>query len=130
MLIHPKVFDTISEDGVRDLPENVGAGYLCGYVPELIGCFIIHPQNRICMDVHVQVLPEHRKRWAREFGKAVIEWTWENTSAQKLVAQIPFLYPNVMEFAREMGFEVEGVNTQSFRKKGKIWDQWYMGLNK
>ena len=130
VLSRPDIFETISEDGVTDVPMPDSVAYLCGYAPELVGCFIIRPLNRICMDVHVQVFPEHRKAWAEEFGRAVIEWTWENTSAQKMVAQIPCIYPNVKDFALKMGFNVEGKNKHSWRKNGEVHDQWYLGVVK
>lgn len=110
------------------MPE--GPIYLCGYAPELIGCFLLEWQSSVTLECHVQVLPEYRKDYAEDFGRAVIDWTWANTDAQKLVAQIAFLYPNVKDFALKMGFVVEGFNRSSHRKHGEIHDQWYLGLVK
>jgi len=128
VLSHPDIFETVAEDNmdVINMPDE--HLYLCGYVPDLIGCFILHKLNGICADCHVQVLPEYRKQYAEEFGQKVIEWTWDNTQLQKLVAQIPFLYPNVRDFAVKMGFKVEGTNKASFMKDGMIHSQWYLGL--
>jgi len=128
VLFDPEIARTISEDDVvwTSLPE--GPIYLCGYVPELVGCFVIQKQNRACVDVHVQVLPKHRTEHAEDFGRQVIDWVWENLSCEKMTAQIPVIYPNVKDFAERMGFEVEGINTKSFWKGGKLVDQWYLGL--
>lgn len=126
----PAIFETISEDGMTEVPLPDGPIYLCGYVPELVGCFILHKQSKATVECHVQVLPEHRKERAEEFGRAVIEWTWENTGAVKIVAQIPEIYPNVLRFAQSMGFQLEGINTKSHIKGGVLHDQWYVGLRR
>lgn len=128
----PEIFETIAEDGMTEvvMPE-VGHIYLCGYVDdELIGCFILHKQSKVTFECHVQVLPAFRKQYAETFGDAVIEWTWENTGAEKIVAQIPFLYPNVRDFALARGFKVEGVNSGSYMKNGDIHNQWYLGIKR
>ena len=125
----PEIFATIAEDGMVDVPQPENVLYLCGYVPDLIGCFILEKKSAITVDCHVQVLPEYRKDYADEFGHKVIEWTWKNTDARKITAQIPFLYPNVKDFALKMGFEIEGINKQSYLKDG-IHDQWYLGIER
>lgn len=128
VLMTPAIFATIAEDGMEAWEAPEGPLYVCGYVPELIGCFVLHKQSARTWECHVQVLPEHRKAHAADFGKSVLEWTWLNTGAHKLVAQIPFLYPNVLKFAERMGFVVEGINRASYLKHGKLVDQWYVGL--
>ena len=130
VLSDPDIFKTVAEDGMTDIPMPDSPLYLCGYVPDLMGCFILHRQNSVTVECHVQVLPDFRQEHAEEFGKKVIEWTWKNTDAVKIVAQIPLLYPNVKDFALRMGFEIEGSNTRSFRKNGMLYNQWYLGLSK
>lgn len=75
VLLHPEIFETISEDGMDECDMPDGPIYLCGYVPELIGCFILHKQGKATVECHVQVLPDYRKLYADEFGRAVIKWT-------------------------------------------------------
>jgi len=130
VLMHPDIFDTIAEDGVKDWKMPDGPIYLCGYEPELMGCFVLHKQSKATMEVHIQVLPEFRKAYSAEFCDRVVEWAWENTNAQKLVAQIPFLYPNVRDFALARGFKVEGVNSDSYLKDGVLCNQWYLGIRR
>ncbi len=129
VIFHPDITEVISEDGVTwtDLP--VGPIYLTGFVGgEIIGVFIIEKKCRVTADVHVQVLPKWRETHAIPFGLTVIDWTWENTEYLKMVAEIPEIYPNVMDFAERMGFEIEGVNCKSYLKGGKLLDQVYYGL--
>ncbi len=130
VLMTPSIFETIAEDGMASWEAPAGPIYLCGYAPELVGCFVLHKQSAATVECHVQVLPEHRKQWAETFGRAVIDWAWGNTGAQKLVAQIPTIYPNVLRFAERMGFLVEGINAASYLKHGRLVDQWYVGLTK
>ncbi len=130
VLSHPEIFKTIAEDGMTDVPMPQDFIYLCGYVPDLMGCFVLHEVNAITLECHVQVLPKYRKEYAAEFGRKVIEWTWANTDALKMVAQIPVIYPNVKDFALSMGFEIEGKNKKSYLKGGEVYDQWHMGISK
>jgi hypothetical protein len=136
VLMHPDIFPTIAEDGMDEWQMPDGPIYLVGYVPcgdyELrpIGCFVLHKHSSVCLECHVQVLPDDREAWAVEFGEAVIQWMWQNTEARKCVAQIPHLYPNVKDFALARGFSVEGVNKASYLKGGKLHDQWYLGIER
>lgn len=126
VLFNPDILDAISEDDSQpSLPDAI---YLGGYTDTCIGIFMMIPVSRWVCDVHVHVLPEYRKDHAAEFGKGVIQWAWDHTNFHKLTAQIPFCCQNVKRFARSMGFEVEGINRQSWRKNGQFWDSWYLGL--
>lgn len=128
VLTDPDVFSTIAEDGMYYVEHDPSALYLCGYVPELIGCFIIHKQNRVTVECHVQVLPKYREQYALEFGHAFMAWTWANINCEKIVAQIPCIYPNVKDFALKLGFEIEGINRASYMKNDEIHDQWHLGV--
>lgn len=128
VLFHPGVLEHISEDDAnhRNLPEGL---YLGGFVDGVcVGVLIVIPVSRWCADVHVHVLPEHRKQHSEMFGKNVVSWVWDNTTLNKMTAQIPFCCENVKRFAERMGFGVEGVNRQSWRKHGQFWDSWYLGM--
>ena len=129
VLRHPEIYETIAEDGAEEWKMPDGPIYLCGYNPDLLGCFVLHKINHVTWECHVQVLPEWRDH-SMEFGIKMIEWAWENTDAMKLVAQIPLIYPNVMDFAVKQGFEQEGVNKASIMKNGELFDQWYVGLRR
>lgn len=129
VILHPDIVATIAEDDVEwtELPD--GPIYLTGFVGnDIIGCFIIERRSRATAAVHVQVLPDYRKDYAECFGRAVLDWTWANTSLEKLTAEIPVIYPNVLAFAERMGFEQEGLNRKCFWKNGVLNDSWYVGL--
>jgi len=135
VLCEPSIYDRITADNAPKAedwtPPLQGEHYIVGYTSkyELIGCTNVHPQNQICWEVHIQVLPTMRD-YAHVFAYGCLEWIWSETPASKLVAQIPVLYPDVIKFAETKGFEVEGVNRSSHLKNGTAWDQVHMGLIK
>lgn len=131
ILTHPEIYKTIADDFAPPAnefktPRSEEIIYLID--DQAIGVMVYSPASQIVMDCHVQVLPEHRKERALAFGKAVIEWLWRETGFKKINAQIPFLYPNVREFAERNGFVVEGINRGSYLKNGELYDKWYLGL--
>lgn len=82
--------------------------YLIGYDKlNIIGLFIIH-ESEYGYQCHVQVVPERRKQYSTEFGEKVIDWTWNNTDINKLMALIPNKFKNVISFAEKQGFEIAG----------------------
>lgn len=130
VLKHPDIFERISEDGVNIKlwqPDINGAFYLTD--DQNIGVMVYHWLNGITLECHVQVLPEHREK-AFEFGQKALRWAWVNTEATKIVAQIPTIYIDVLRFAYKHGFSFEGNNKQSYKKHGRIYDQYYLGLIK
>jgi hypothetical protein len=132
ILTHPAIYECIAEDGTPPSEDFMlqleGIACIVGIVgSEPIGVMIYHPINGITWECHVQVLPEYRKQYADEFLEKALDWAF-GMGVKKIVAQIPFLYPNVKDFGFRHGFEVEGINKQSYLKNGQIHDQWYLGL--
>lgn len=132
ILTHPEIYECIAEDGTPPREDFMlqleGIACIVGIVgSEPIGVMIYHPINGITWECHVQVLPAYREQYADEFSEKALDWAF-SLGVKKLVAQIPFLYPNVKDFGLKHGFEVEGINKQSYLKNGQIHDQWYLGL--
>lgn len=133
ILRHPDIYKTICDDDSPSIDDIcIPEEWRCvvaydgpNIVP--VGCFILHYINSVTMVCHVQILPEHREMSA-EIGEAVIQWTRDNTEAEKLIAWIPFDCENVKWFAEKMGFKVEGVSEDSIMKGGELLSQWLMGL--
>lgn len=125
VLFHPVIFDAISEDGApQQIPQ---AHYLGGYVDDVcVGVVLVNFLSRHAADVHIQVLPEHRKQHALTLGLEAKRWLFDY-GMEKLVAQIPFCCENVKNFALKIGFQVEGINRKRWLKKGQFWDSWYLG---
>lgn len=125
VLFHPVIFDSISEDGAQ---QHIPHGhYLGGFVDDVcVGVVLVNFLSKNVADVHIQVLPEHRKAHALDFGLAARDWLFD-AGLTKLLAQIPFCCENVKNFALKIGFEVEGVNRKRWLKNGQLWDSWYLG---
>ena len=127
------IYRTICDDGSPSREDMVipdGWVNVVAYVDDKpAGCFVLHKQNCITMECHVQILAEYR-HLSKEMSDAMLAWVWDNTPAQKLIANIPFDCENVKNFAEIMGFKIEGVNEDSIMKNGKVLSQWYLGLRK
>lgn len=96
---------------------------------ELVGVYLFVAKNRTTAEIHPHVLPEKRGKLSYTSCRKACEWVF-NAGKQKIVAEIPVIYPEVKRFALKMGFSVEGLNRQSIQKKGELLDQWIVGLTK
>ncbi len=131
VISHPAIYALISDDSSPDvhefaLPED--AQSLVFWDDFAVGAVVCRPLSGICLDVHIQVLPQYRDdalEMACHARDLLFEAGWE-----KLTAQIPFCHENVKVFAEKVGFVEEGVNERSIVKGGVHYDQWYMGLSK
>ena len=97
---------------------------------ELLGCWIIHPHNSICYEIHTALLPNAWGETAHRAVRLVFEWIWEHTPCLRLITTVP--YPNrlALHFAYRAGMTVYGTNHQSWLQDGKLWDQICLGINK
>lgn len=132
ILCHPDIYSTISDD-YSPPADKWEVDYTALYVVDErpMGCFIVHQNGSADWWCHVQVLPEYREKYAYEFGASVLSFVFDTIpNCQKLLAQIPTNCPNVLKFAKRMGFEKEGINRQSHKKGGRWYDQYYLGLRR
>ncbi len=133
VLKHPEIYERITQDGAPKcedyqiyMPKK--AIFLSGSEDgELVGVMIFDPLGPVCFDCHIHVLPEKRTR-ALVFAKSCFDWLWTHTAAIKITAQIATYFPDVLGFANKCGFVPEGINSRSFVKGGRIYDQIYLGL--
>lgn len=130
------IWSTIAEDGCDpetfspDLSTEI---YMAVKVQDkIIGFYAFAVKSSTELDIHAQILPEYRKKYALASGRKILEWFYRDAPErfQKLTAQVPFLYPNVRDFCLRCGLIIEGVNRASYRKNGKIWDQHYLGITR
>ena len=103
-------------DGPYYIVEETGSALLIG-----------HWKNDVTIEVHINVIPEFRHN-AKEFAGLAVQWLWDNTRCQKLVAEIPEIFPDVINFTKKFGFKPEGVNSLSYMRNGVLYDQYYFGL--
>ena len=133
ILTDPDIYPNIADDlsgPVEDFDLDFNFVPLVAYVDDKpAGCVTLRSRNGIKLEVHVQILPSYR-HMSVELGMSMLDWIWTNTSAQKLAAEIAFKFENVKRYAEKMGFEVEGISTNSIMLDGQLTDQWIMGLSK
>jgi len=132
---HPEIWKVAAEDHIEIAewePEVKGECWLQIVVnDELIGLYNIHALNSVTAEIHAQVLPEYRKKHSKLSAALVLAWIIENEPQyQKIVANIPLLYENVINFTLNAGFQCEGVNRQSYLKDGKLYDVAMLGITK
>lgn len=127
ILKNDDVWSRVAEEGVTkdeyDAPD--GPYYVVDDTWQAL--LIGHWKNDVTIEVHINVIPEFRHK-AREFADLAVKWFWDNTRCQKLVAEIPEIFPDVVKFAKKSGFKPEGVNSLSYRRNGVLYDQFYLGL--
>ena len=131
----PEMWETVAEDGAiaEEYVPNVDDECWIEMLAdgELVGIYRIHAHNSVCAEIHAQILPHCRKEYGKESGETVLQWFFDNAPwYQKLVAQIPVTYPNVINFTKGQGFKEEGVNRSSYIKNGALVDQVLLGITR
>jgi hypothetical protein len=127
----PELFGRISEDGVDPDTYEVSAGsvyYLIYKGDELAGVWDLHHVNSVTVQIHANILKQHRD-CAMEAGWLIVD-VFDKSRYQKMIAEIPFMYPDVYHYTKKFGFLDEGVNRLSIMKQGRIISQWRLGLTK
>lgn len=122
----------ISEDNAPAYTPDLIKEYWIGLLndKELVGCARFHQLTSITWEAHAFILPDFRKKYGPLSCLTTLNWMIENTDCQKIVANVPNRFPNVMGFLEKIGFKKEGVNRQSFTKDGKLWDIVNYGLTR
>lgn len=112
---HPQVWNVLAYDGT-----------------ELLGCFLFHPENSICWQVHTCLLPSALTVAGRsvEVACGLIRWIWENTRCLRITTHVPDFNRLALRFALKAGMIRFGYNDMSFLKNGKLYGQTYLGISK
>ncbi len=123
VLCNPAVYDTITDDNSPlidefDPPINGDYLYVGGYVKGKIVALMVYHKYLDGNKCHVQVLPESREKYAKEFGEQSLKFR----GTQPLYAEIPDLYKNVLAFALMNDFKVIDVKKDDYTKNGKTYN--------
>ncbi len=97
---------------------------------ELLGMFALIPENMICWNIHVCLLPNSWGPKAKEAGEQIIHWIFENTPCLRLVADVPEYNTLVLNLAMRSGMQKYGINEKSHKKGGILHNQIQMGISK
>lgn len=106
VLGHPAIWECISSDNAPT-PDQFAWGKMAnnwrciaGYVDDKPIAVMAYHTFLDGEKLHIQVLPEHRKQYAREFAEAALLF-----ANGTLYAEVPDTYPNVQRFTESFGFE-------------------------
>lgn len=111
VLCHPEIYDCISGDDSPDIcdfspPIDASIEYIAGYVEDDIIAIMVYHNINSELKIHIQVLPEFRKEYAKEFARIALKFGEAKNAI--IYAEIPECYPNVISFAKEFGFQEYG----------------------
>ena len=127
-----QMWDHVCEDGHSLDAFDPKPNENCWVSIEDIGMYNLHPHNSTTLEIHAFILPTKRKEHSKLTGQEILKWILDNAPKQyqKIIAQVPSIYPNVKDFCIKNGFQVEGVNRLSHKKNGEIVDQWLLGITR
>ena len=92
--------------------------YVGGYVNGEIIAIMVYHEYMDGNECHIQVLPEHRKQYAKDFAEQALLFR----GTLPLYAEIPDLYKNVLNFACSFGFEVISKRDNDYVKNGVYYN--------
>ena len=123
VLLDEGIFQAISEDGatINDLRVDVFDEYWVEIKSNdlLIGVAQFKPMFNKCFDSHIHILPDHRKQYSLEAGKALITWCEEHLKGCLLFTTVPSFCPNVVNFLLAFDFKESGYLKGAWKKNGK-----------
>jgi len=135
ILKDPEIFGRVAEDG-HDLESfEIDMSSNCFMLIEkdskIIGVWCIYPVNKTTLNIHCNILKEHREH-GKESGRLILKWFAEESPEQyqKLNAEIPVIYTAVYHFTKNFGFQDEGINRKSISKEGQLVDQYRLGITR
>lgn len=133
---HPRIYAHISDDfspaveNYEPMRDESVWYVIVKQGAELLGMFAFVPENAICWKVHTCLLPKAWGLRARQAGRGVIQWIFENTPCLRIITDVPFYNQLALNFAVDCGLIAYGVNRGSYMKFGKLHDQVVLGVSK
>ena len=136
IVAHPSVYRFIADD-LSPGPEEwkpmwpeAAIALLMKDGDEIFGCYILYPENGVCLKVHTCVLPSGYGARASEAGRLGPLWIWEHTKCQRIITDVPEFNRLALRFAKQSGMTEFGRNPKSYLKDGKLCDVILLGVSK
>jgi RimJ/RimL family protein N-acetyltransferase len=136
IITHPRVWAGSTDDfspDAQDFEPIIGANVwyvLARDGNELLGLWVLHPQNFICWEIHTCLLPTSWGPRGLQAAKELTDWIWINTPCRRVVTNVPDYNRLALRFAKEAGMEQFGINKKSLQKNGQLHDQIMLGVSK
>lgn len=132
-LTSPKVWRMGIDDAFKDIdpsvtPLKIAKENAC-WIKTPYGVYIGLPTNCVSYDCHIALLPSVGGR-AVQVSRAVMDFAFKNTKAQRLTVSIPSFNLLARRLAEQCGFRLIGINEKSFLRDGVLHDQHFYGISK
>lgn len=133
---HPSIFKHVSDDWVKRpedwvAPVSDSIVYLVASDEEIFfGFGAFFPQTWTCYQAHMGFLPCSYGEQSLSSFKSMLGWMWENSTASRIIGEIPVQNRTAIAFAINAGFERYGVNVKSRLRGGVLVDQVCLGISK
>jgi hypothetical protein len=136
VLTHPAIYPLIGDDYSPPVEEfKVNEHPEIWYVAALgrkdgIGMFTLLPQNRVCWEVHVVMLPWASKREKWEAARCLPAWLASHTPCRRLTAAVPASnWPALIYGTHGIRMRYVGRQEKAFMKAGQLLDLIILGLS-
>ena len=137
VLTHPSIYPHITDDSAptpeQYVPnENDDIWYVTAKdADELLGIFILVPQNCATYEIHTCLLPCAWGARAAVAALGITPWFFAQIDrCHRIVTNVPANNRLALRFARKAGMTQYGLNPLSFLKAGVLHDQHLLGLSR
>jgi RimJ/RimL family protein N-acetyltransferase len=133
---HPKIYDKISDDqspireDYRPIESDQVFYVIVKDSQELLGMWMILPQNGVTAEIHTCLLPNAWGERAHIASILMARWIWEHTHFRRIVTNVPAYNRAALQFAEKAGMVQYGINPRSYMKRGYLFDQFLLGLSR
>jgi len=104
-------------------PEAKGVWLRCDRKGVCVGLLMATPKSPLNLRVHICIPKKYRPN-CLIIGKAFMHFLEKKKgSFLKLSTTMPAQYGNAVEFAKRLGFTVEGIDKLSYKKDDKVYDR-------
>lgn len=128
----PELLDRISDTECERAVFRPSDQFLGVYVyGELVGFFLFRQENTSAIEIHINILESGRKhafKATKMFLKQFKEFSPKEII--KINAKIPVIFEDVYWFAKKCGMQDEGLDRKSYKKHGKIYDRYILGITR
>tara|TARA_R110000850_G_C9996087_1_gene467980 strand:+ start:27726 stop:28202 length:477 start_codon:yes stop_codon:yes gene_type:complete len=132
---HQDIWDRFSDGVKREDYEPDNSGRTQWLVihsgDEVAGVIMVFCETTCAIGFHPYMYKKYRC-YAREMIKAFFNWFIEviPESVCKINVEIPDCYMSTVNVAKKTGFKHEGVNRDSYRRNGKVYNQIMSGITR
>lgn len=133
---HPSIFPHVHDDYFpypedwKPIESDIVRYLLAADEKAPFGMGIFIPDTNTCWKAHVGFLPHSYGPLALTSFNLMLDWMWKNSTAERIIGEIPSQNRRAIQFAKRAGFEEYGVNVKSTRRGGELLDQVCLGISK